>query len=129
MARFAIIESGVVANIVEADADFAALNGWVAAENAAIGDLFDGASFTPAPVPSPPAPQSVSMRQARLALLAAGLLDDVEAALKASGQAAEIEWEYAADVRRDHPLIAAMQQAQGLSDAQVDTLFTEAARL
>lgn len=129
MGRFAIIESGVVVNIVEADADFAALNGWIPASNAAIGDLFDGESFTPAPAPAPQAPQSVSMRQARLALLEAGLLDGVEAAIKASGRAAEIEWEYAADVRRDHPMIAAMQQAQGLSDAQVDTLFTEAARL
>ena len=128
MGRFAIIDDGVVTNIAEADEPLA--DNWIAdTGNAQIGGTWDGAAFHPVPVPSPPAPQSVSMRQARLALLAAGLLDGVEAAIKASDRAAEIEWEYAADVRRDHPMIAVMQQAQGLSDAQVDTLFTEAARL
>lgn len=79
--------------------------------------------------PPPTVPQVVTIRQARLALLAADLLDDIDAAVAASGRAAQIEWEYATEVRRDHPLIAAMQAAKGLSDADVDQLFLTASEM
>lgn len=53
MARFAVIKDGVVVNHALADdADFAAEQGWVPAADAAIGDLWDGEVFTPAP-PAP----------------------------------------------------------------------------
>ena len=81
------------------------------------------------PAPPVPVPQSVTMRQARLALLAAGLLDDVEAAVVASGRAAQIEWEYATEVTRDHLLIASVQNAQGLSDTEIDALFVAAEKV
>lgn len=46
---------------------------------ASVGDLWDGVSFTkPIVVPVIEVPQSVTPRQARLALLQATLLDDVE---------------------------------------------------
>jgi hypothetical protein len=48
--RVAIIESGVVANIAVADPEFAQEQGWVVSETAQIGDLWDGATFTPPPV-------------------------------------------------------------------------------
>ena len=76
-----------------------------------------------------PVPQQVTMRQARLALLSAGLLDDVEMVIAAAGRAAQLEWEYAAVVDRSNPAIAAVQQQQGLTDAQIDALFREAAKL
>lgn len=75
----------------------------------------------------------VTMRQARLALLGAGVLSGVEPALAAmpspQREAAEIEWEYASEVRRDAPLIAAIGGALGLSDEQIDDLFLAAAAL
>ncbi|MBD3762445.1 hypothetical protein [Rhizorhabdus sp.] len=78
--------------------------------------------------PAPPAvPQQVTARQARLALLSAGKLDMIEGALAAlpgpEGRAAQIEWEYASEIRRDSPLIAALAPAIGFNDAQVDDLF------
>ena len=76
-----------------------------------------------------PVPQQVTMRQARLTLLSAGLLDDVEMVIAAAGRAAQLEWEYAAVVDRSNPAIAAVQQQQGLTDAQIDALFREAAKL
>lgn len=76
-----------------------------------------------------PVPSQVTMRQARLALLKRGLLDDVEAVIAASGRAAQLEWEYAAVVDRSNPAVAAVQQQQGLADAQIDDLFREAAKL
>ena len=76
-----------------------------------------------------PVPQQVTMRQARLALLSAGLLDDVEMVITAAGRAAQLEWEYAAVVDRSNPAVAAVQQQEALTDAQIDDLFREAAKL
>lgn len=73
------------------------------------------------------------MRQARLALLGAGLLAQVNTAVAnmpgAEGDAARIEWEYAQEVRRDSPLVAALSAAFGWTGAQLDDLFTEGAKL
>ena len=74
-------------------------------------------------------PQAVSMRQARLALLAAGSLDNVTAAVTAAGQAAQIQWDYASEIRRDSPLIVQLTPALGMTAAQIDSLFIQAATL
>lgn len=74
-------------------------------------------------------PQSVTMRQAQLALLAHDLLDDVEAAIAASGRAAQIEWNAAKDVYRDSPLALAMASVLELDEPALDALFIEAATL
>ena len=78
-------------------------------------------------------PEVVTMRQARLALLGAGLLAQVNTAVAnmpgAEGDAARIEWEYAQEVRRDSPLVAALSAAFGWTGAQLDDLFTEGAKL
>ena len=76
-----------------------------------------------------PVPQQVTMRQARLALLNAGLLDDVEVVIAAAGREAQLEWEYAAAVDRNNPAVAIVQQQKALTDAQIDDLFREAAKL
>lgn len=80
-----------------------------------------------------PCPHSVTMRQARLALLGVGLLDDVETAISAMSEpaksAALIEWNVSNDLLRGNPLVAALGPALGLSDAQVDALFIAAAAL
>ena len=74
-------------------------------------------------------PQAVTMRQARLALHAAGKLAAVDAAIQQSGTAAQIEWEYAQELRRDHPLVAALTPALGMTEAELDALFAQAAAL
>ena len=76
-----------------------------------------------------PVPQQVTMRQARLALLSAGLLDDVEMVIAAAGREAQLEWEYASVVERSNPAVAIVQQQHALTDAQIDDLFREAAKL
>lgn len=81
-------------------------------------------------VPPPtPVPQVISMRQARLALLGAGLLDAVEAAVAQADQAVKIEWEFTADLKRDWPTLVALSAALGLTDEQVDNLFLQASQL
>ena len=84
----------------------------------------------PEPDPGPGVPQEVTMRQARLALLGAGLLDAAQGVIDALPQPqrrqAQIEWEYALSVRRDHPLIALMISEGLATAAQVDGLFVAA---
>lgn len=84
------------------------------------------------PPAQPVVPFAVSMRQGRLALLAAGLLDAVDAGIAGivnpvERRAAQIDWEYATEIRRDSPLIASLGPALGLSEAQIDELFIAAA--
>ena len=78
-------------------------------------------------------PVAVSMRQARLALLASGKLGDVETALEGlpspAREAARIEWEYATEVRRDSPLVTSLAPALALDNAALDALFVLAAGL
>lgn len=78
-------------------------------------------------------PEAVTMRQARLALLQAGLLAQVNTAITnmpgAAGDAARITWEFAGDVQRSDALLAQLAGALGLSDAQLDDLFRLAATL
>lgn len=75
-------------------------------------------------------PKEVTMRQARLALLEAGKLTQVTAAIAAmpgaAGEAARIEWEYSSVLKRSQPLVGAMSQVLGLTPAQVDALFLAA---
>lgn len=56
--RYAIIENGVVVNVVIADNETAAANGWIECPEAGPGWLYDGQTFTaPPPAPEPaPAP-------------------------------------------------------------------------
>ena len=81
-------------------------------------------------IPPPPViPSVITMRQARLALLQAGLLDSVNTAMEQANQAAQIEWEYATQVVRTDPLVVAMQSGLGMTDADTDALFMLGATL
>ena len=76
---------------------------------------------------------SVTMRQARLALLAAGLLDDINAAIESlpspRKEAARIEWGYSTHVQRHNGLVSALAPALELSESQIDDLFSVASKL
>lgn len=81
----------------------------------------------PEPLPEP-IPKVITMRQARLQLLEAGLLDNVEA-LIALDRKSQIEWEYANEVYRQSPLIESIKEAMSLTDEQIDNMFLEASKL
>lgn len=72
-------------------------------------------------------PQVVTMRQARLALLEAGLLNTIDTAI-ASGmdEALKIDWEYATEVRRDWQSLITLSQQLNLSSIDLDNLFLRA---
>ena len=93
---------------------------------------WEGPLPTP-PVPPVPVPAAVTMRQARLALLGAGKLAGVTAAINAlpspQKEAAQIEWEYSQTVERNRGFVLLLSAALGLTDAQMDALFVNAAGL
>jgi hypothetical protein len=98
-------------------------------ESGAVIGINQSADFTPA------VPASVSARQIRLWLVAHGVsLAAVEAAIDAIPDALQrdsvrVEWEYAPYVERSHPMLVPLAAALGLTEAQVDQAFVEAATL
>lgn len=76
-------------------------------------------------------PQEVTMRQARIALLAAGKLAAVATTIAGMSEpdksAAEITWEYSQSVQRKNPFVLTLGAALGLDSAALDALFVDAA--
>jgi len=88
----------------------------------------------PVVVPSPtPIPQVVTMRQASLALFEAGYLARIQTTIdelpEPDRSLANIEWNKSGVVERNQPLVLTMGQSLGLSDVELDDLFTLAATL
>jgi hypothetical protein len=79
-----------------------------------------------------PVPQSVTPRQARRALLTWGITsEDVLTFLNSienpsAKEAALIDWEYATEIRRDNPLIAAFAAYLEKTTEEVDDFFRDA---
>lgn len=98
---------------------------------ARIQELVATDQLTIQPYQAPPAPPitQVTMRQARLALLSAGLLDAVESAVASAGRVVQIEWEYATVVARGSALVQELAASLSLSDQQVGQLFEDANKL
>ncbi|WP_051000065.1 hypothetical protein [Sinorhizobium fredii] len=75
---------------------------------------------------------SLTARQLRLGLVSGGFIPaQVSAVIEgmqegAEKEAARIEWEYATTFNRMHPLIASVGGALGLTDEQIDVLWTAA---
>jgi hypothetical protein len=85
-------------------------------------------SYPTPPTPPVAIPTSITPRQARLKLLEASLLDNLEAVIT-TNRAWQIEWEYATEVKRDSPLIDAVASEAGLTVEQIDQMFIEASKL
>ena len=79
--------------------------------------------------------RSLTARQLRLGLVGGGFsLSQVETAIAAipdeqQRAVAEIEWEYASQFERDHPLIEQVGVALGLTVEQIDAMWQAALEL
>ena len=80
-----------------------------------------------------PIPTEVTMRQARLALFQQGLLANVQTAIDGLSEpqktVTQISWDYAQTVKRDDDLVVQLSGALGLTNADLDGLFTLASTL
>lgn len=74
-------------------------------------------------------PQSVSSRQFKLQLLAAGLLDLVDAWVAQQPREIRIAYEYSGTFVRGSPMMAEGFSAMGFTEQQIDAFFTAAAAL
>lgn len=72
------------------------------------------------------APLQVTARQCELALLDAGLLDDVEAAVSSLDRRSQIEWRTKTVVERNSPLVQQLGESLRID---LDELFTAASIL
>lgn len=98
----------------------------------------DGATLmTPTEVEShlnppviPYVPQTLSRFQARAGLMQRGLLADVEALVASSSPLAQLAWAETIEWRRDSPTLNSLaKDGLGLTDAEIDELFIEAAQI
>jgi hypothetical protein len=79
-------------------------------------------------IPQPNAP--VSLRQAHLAIIQAGLKSQVDALIAADTTGAlDAWWNYSTEIHRYHPLVLQLAVQLGLSNNQLDILFTTAFNL
>ncbi|MBP6733626.1 MAG: hypothetical protein KA142_02845 [Chromatiaceae bacterium] len=76
-----------------------------------------------------PAQMVCSRAQGKLALLQADLLDTVESWVSTQPRATQIEYAERGEWRRDWPLVVNAGTAMGLTDSQLDDLFTLAPTL
>lgn len=79
--------------------------------------------------PPPPPITSVSARQFKLQLLAAGLLDQVDAWIAIQSKAVQIAYEYSGTFVLTEPMMAAGFAAMGFTEEQIDAFFEAAAQL
>lgn len=88
--------------------------------------IWDGVAWGPIP-PTPIL--SVTPRQFRLALNATGMRASIEAYVAAGSQDMKDTWEFATVIERNSPIIAAGAAELGLTEGQIDDLFSLAATL
>ena len=92
-------------------------------------DIVVNCYVAPAPPPSldPPSVLSCTPLQARKALRQVGLIDAVNAAVKASTPDVQDAWEFASEVRRNDPFLVTLSTSLGMTSQQLDALFVLAA--
>lgn len=98
--------------------------------------LFQGGVWVVADVvpPAPVVPEAVTRRQAKQALLLAGLLGQVQPAIDAIPDPAtramvQIEWDDSQAFDRNRPALVALAAALGMTSAHLDQLFITASKL
>ena len=94
----------------------------------------DAAADIANPAPEPVVvPASVTRRQLKEQLIRMDRIHEVEATVSAipgtEGRVARNWWAEAVEFRRDHPLVASLGSALGLSSTEIDAAFVAAAQL
>jgi len=138
MSKYAFVQNGIVVEAVRTDPAILFVPGYAAQfvtvpDEVEAGWQLVSGSWSAPPPPPPVIPQSVTMRQARLALHASGLLASVQPAINALPEPqrtqAQIEWDYSNGLERGNAFVSTLGAALGLNAAGIDALFVQAAQL
>jgi hypothetical protein len=143
MKNFAVVDNGVVINVIIADDGFAQM--YTTSPNhigecfeysesheddtivARIGDSYINGKFITPPIVSI-VPQSITRIQAMKAMKNIGIWETFKNVL-ASNQDAQDEWDLATELRRDNEFVQMLIPALNLSNKQFDELFNQASLL
>lgn len=132
--RAHVIENGTIINTILVESlDF--MPGLIAAVGSeGIGWTYDGQSFSPPPPAPQVVPESVTRSQGKMALLQAGLLQQVEAFIETIDDLelqamARIAFTDAGTWERSSPTLNALAYGLGLDDLALDALFIAAAEV
>lgn len=134
MARYAIIEAGIVTNVIEAEADFAASIGAIQSDTAGIGWTYDDGEFSP-PVAPDPGPNLSPLEPWRF--WAMMKLTDNESVVRTyvdnlddpQKSVASAMLEFSLEYRRDHQLVEAIRQLLSMDNEQLDALWDQGHQL
>lgn len=133
--KYAIIENGVVTNIVKADADFAATQGWIeVSDGAEIGGTYADGVFTPkpAPEPEPVDPNTYTIHAAWLKayLRSQGWEAELNGIVDTAGPVAQALWESGSTYRVNDKLVVDLwaEHSQSANNT-VQDVFNAAAEL
>lgn len=74
-------------------------------------------------------PDTVTPRQAKTALLAAGLLSTVETLMESQSREVQLKWTEAVEFVRSDPVFEALKVALGLTTEEIDDLFIAAGEI
>lgn len=142
MTKFAVIENGIVENVIAADDDFSIPGKiLVPAGGAGVGWLWDGAVFSPPAPPSPstnPADYTLDAVKFEKALVLMGIdRNQVEPAIRqlhtdgaidlATMADAIARWVRLETVERSSPVMAMLKPVFNVTDARIDAAWLEAA--
>lgn len=123
MKRIAHIKDGSITNISLSDDD-AELKPGTMLEADAIAQGFGYLQkIEPIEIPA------ITARQLRLWLFSQNILSTVEQMITDIGGAAKIEWEYATEYNRTHPMVIQLGTALGMTSEQLDQVFITAATI
>jgi hypothetical protein len=135
--KYAHVINNTINELVESDPFTLFVPGYAAqfievADEVKAGWKLVGGEWTE-PEPVSYIPQEVTMRQARLALLDAELLANVQPAINSLPEPdktkAQIEWDYSNALQRSNPFVDVLGAALGLSSQDLDNLFIQASAL
>jgi len=139
MTTYCHVANGAVDNRAVFDgqipADWPDHDNWIANEEAQIGWTYADGAFTAPPAPEePPAPLPDLLPYQFRAMLALsgkqGSLDAYIAGLSDPAKTiAQAKLDYSLSFQRDNDLVLQAQQALGLTDAQLDALWEQAAQI
>lgn len=132
---YVIVRDGIIENVVEWDGDTAkwqppeGTEAFPAPARVSPGWAWvDGAPVEPPPPPVvEPSSYGVSRLRLKLELAERGLLGNVEAAVQAGGTVPQLYWAEATTFESNHPLVAQIGAAIGLTGEQIKALFKAAA--